>query len=77
MGKAKNPQTLDRVVVFVGQYKNSHGYSPTYKEIAEHAGIGIASAYAYVGELVATGKLARTPGCARSVMAVPERNTDA
>lgn len=69
MIKLTKKQTLVRD--FIGDFIETHGFSPSYRDIC--AGIGLSSVSAvaeHVDNLVALGALKRTPGAARSLEVV-------
>jgi SOS-response transcriptional repressor LexA len=60
-----------RIIEFIGQYRETYGYAPTLRQIAEHSGYESASGvHNAVWALIAEGRLAGAPG--RSLH-VPDR----
>lgn len=51
-----------RVLVFVHEFIEEHGYSPTKQEIATHLGVEPKVAAKHVNRLVAEGHLTQGPG---------------
>lgn len=66
-----------RVLEFVRQYRESHGYSPTMQEIADELGVSKVTVFEHVQALVSKGALERDPNRARSLLPVDETATQA
>ena len=61
-----------RVLEFVRQYRENHGYSPTMQEIADELGVSKVTVFEHVQALVSKGALERDPNRARSLLPVDE-----
>jgi repressor LexA len=61
-----------RVLDFVCQYRENHGYSPTMQEIADELGVSKVTVFEHVEALVSKGALERDPNRARSLSPVTE-----
>ena len=61
-----------RVLDFVRQYRENHGYSPTMQEIADELGVSKVTVFEHVEALVSKGALERDPNKARSLLPVDE-----
>jgi repressor LexA len=64
-----SPARKQRLIMdFIRQFIGSHGYSPSIREIQAGVVISSPSVVAYhLGLLEAKGRIARTPGIARSI----------
>ena len=67
---------LDRILTYVDHYSRAQGFPPSYAEIAEACGLGSVGHVQYrVNRLIGQGRLARSPGRARSLI-VTARKVD-
>lgn len=56
------------IIEFITDYTNSHGVSPTYREIMTALGLSSVSAVAeHISNLINKGALRKVPGTARSL----------
>ncbi len=56
------------IIEFITDYTNSHGVSPTYREIMSALGLSSVSAVAeHIENLIKKGALRKVPGTARSL----------
>lgn len=58
----------EAILMFVTQYKNENGYSPTYREICKHVGLkSTATVHMYVQRLISKGLLTALPVTPRTM----------
>lgn len=71
----RHPQALtDRqvqAVEFVRTFSEERGYGPSIRDVAEHLGVGEATARGHLNALSRKGAIERTPGVARSIRVCP------
>ncbi len=66
-----NEAELQRIVDYVRRFTAAQGCAPSYAEIAEGCGLGSVGHVQYrVNRLIREGRLARTPGRARSLKVI-------
>jgi repressor LexA len=59
---------LQRIVDYIEGFTAAHGFAPSYAEIAEGCGLGSVGHVQYrINRLIREGRVARTPGRARSL----------
>ncbi len=65
---------LQRILAFIERYSGVHGFPPSYQEIAEECGLGSVGHVQYrINRLVREGRVARSPGRARSLVVVARK----
>jgi len=58
----------ETVLEFIKEFQEEHGYAPTYREIRDGCHLSSTSQVApYIDDLIAEGKLSKTPGAARTL----------
>jgi SOS-response transcriptional repressor LexA len=67
MSQLEVQQTTEAVYTFLTVYIETHGYSPSYREIARACYIAMGSVPRYLDKLEIEGRINRTPGQARSI----------
>ena len=60
------------VLDFIKAFHETHGYTPTYREIGHHFGFSERCAYEHIGSIVQKGHLKRESDRPRGIHFVPE-----
>lgn len=60
-----------QAVEFVRTFSQDRGYGPSIRDVAQHLGVGEATARGHLDALSRKGAIERTPGIARSIRACP------
>lgn len=61
----------DRVVRFIHDYRENHGYAPSVRNIAEHFGVAPSSVQLRLTSLIENGALERPSGIPRALFITP------
>jgi len=65
---------LQRILAFIDSYTGDNGFPPSYQEIAEECGLRSVGHVQYrIDRLVREGRVARSPGRARSLVVVTRK----
>jgi len=57
----------DEVLTYIEQYRNTEGYPPSRREIAEHFEIGLETTQRMLGRMIEEGILVVKPGVSRAI----------
>ena len=61
--------TRERILTFIADYSSQHGFSPTFREIADGLGYAsVATVHKHISELKSTGLIADAGGKSRSLV---------
>lgn len=65
------PSKKGRIIVFIAEFTDQHGFSPTYREIAEGLGYAsVSTVHKHITELKEKGLISETDGKSRSLVLV-------
>lgn len=59
-----------KILRFITEFSQAHGYQPNYREIAEHAGVVVSRAHQLLHELQDAGYIEMEPRASRTVRVV-------
>ena len=65
------PSKKGRIIAFIAEFTDQHGFSPTYREIAEGLGYAsVSTVHKHIAELKEKGLISETDGKSRSLVLV-------
>ena len=65
------PSKKGRIIAFIAEFTDQHGFSPTYREIAEGLGYAsVSTVHKHITELKEKGLISETDGKSRSLVLV-------
>jgi SOS-response transcriptional repressor LexA len=65
------PEKMNRVYLYVQAHTSRTGFSPSIREIADGCDLSLNAVFRYLRRLEDQGRVARIPGQARSIRALP------